>query len=100
MRTLEDLKQLKSSFYAKNGEFSELKTQISRALSLEEKRVLGRQLNRLKEEAESLFRELAAKVHNEFLLLQASKKWYDVGLPINKSGGLHPITVIKNRFRT
>lgn len=96
---MEDLKQLKNSFYAKDSEFGRLKRQIAHASSLEEKRALGQQANKLREEAEDLFRTLAARVHNNSLLSKASQRWYDVGFPINRTGGLHPISIIKNRFR-
>lgn len=99
VQSLEDLKQLKSSFYAKDSEFGRLKRQIAHASSLEEKRALGQQANKLREEAEDLFRTLAVRVNNNSLLSKASQRWYDVGFPTNRTGGLHPVSIIKNRFR-
>ena len=98
INNLEELKIAMSKFYADGGEMKELQMKIRNA-SPEEKQELGKKISLLKEKAEEAFSSKAIEIENNAIDERIKMEWIDVTYPIQKKGGLHPLTLVSNRFR-
>lgn len=95
---LEELKLEKSKFYADGSEIKTLQMQI-RTATPEEKGAIGKKISELKEIAEAAFAAKAKEIENKAIEEKISKEWIDVTEPVAKEGGLHPLTLVSNRFK-
>lgn len=98
VKTLEDLKIQKAKFYSKGRKLKNLQEKI-RTASIERKKQIGKEIFKLKETAEIAFSQKAKEIEDKIIDEKIKNEWIDVTTPIQKSGGLHPLTIISNRFR-
>lgn len=96
IRNKEELEGFRLFFLVKKGALTKLIEQFS-LLEKDEKKVYGRQINELKNEAENKFKEAADRLE-ELQTDEGSK--LDFSLPVNKVniGGVHPITLVINKI--
>lgn len=96
IRNKEELEGFRLFFLVKKGALTKLIEQFS-LLEKEEKKLYGRQINELKNEAENKFKEAADRLE-ELQTDEGSK--LDFSLPVNqvKIGGVHPITLVINKI--
>jgi phenylalanyl-tRNA synthetase alpha chain len=96
IRNKEELEGFRLFFLVKKGVLTKLIEQFS-SLEKEEKKLYGRQINELKNEAENKFKEAADRLE-ELNTDEGSK--LDYSLPVNQVniGGIHPITLVINKI--
>lgn len=96
IRNKEELEGFRLFFLVKKGALTKLIEQFS-LLEKEEKKLYGRQINELKNEAENKFKEAADRLE-ELQTDEGSK--LDFSLPVNQVniGGVHPITLVINKI--
>lgn len=96
IRNKEELEGFRLFFLVKKGALTKLIEQFS-LLEKDEKKVYGRQINELKNEAENKFKEAADRLE-ELQTDEGSK--LDFSLPVNQVniGGVHPITLVINKI--
>lgn len=96
IRNKEELEGFRLFFLVKKGALTKLIEQFS-LLEKDEKKLYGRQINELKNEAENKFKEAADRLE-ELQTDEGSK--LDFSLPVNKVniGGVHPITLVINKI--
>ncbi len=98
VKTLEELKIEKAKFYAKDGKLKKLQKEI-RSASIEKKKTIGKEISQLKQKAENAFSQKAKEIEAKIIEDKIKNEWIDVTTPVEKTGGLHPLTIISNRFR-
>ncbi|WP_029609055.1 phenylalanine--tRNA ligase subunit alpha [Mycoplasma simbae] len=98
IKSFEELKLAKSKVYSKEGEIFELQSQLKTA-SIEQKKLIGQQINHLKAEYEAKFSEVEKRLEEERIEQQVNSEFIDVAKPSEFAGSLHPITIIENRLR-
>lgn len=96
IRNKEELEGFRLFFLVKKGALTKLIEQFS-LLEKDEKKLYGRQINELKNEAENKFKEAADRLE-ELQTDEGSK--LDFSLPVNQVniGGVHPITLVINKI--
>jgi phenylalanyl-tRNA synthetase alpha chain len=94
-RTKNEIEAFRLKFISKKGVVAEMFEEL-KAIPVEQKKVLGKVLNNLKQQAESKFSELAE------VLDKSSSSAVDIDLTLpsvpNKVGNLHPLTLTKLRI--
>lgn len=95
---LEELKLEKSKFYADGGEIKTLQEQIKTA-SPEQRGEIGKKISELKMKAEEAFTLKAKEIEMKAIEKRIANENIDVTLPIVKNNGLHPLTLVSNRFK-
>ncbi len=92
INNLNDLNQLKANYLGKKGLIS-AKMANMKNLTPEEKKNLGQEVNRLKQEAEALFNEKEKEIHQALVVEQLKKETIDVTMPGYKFnlGTIHPL---------
>ncbi|MCS4537207.1 MULTISPECIES: phenylalanine--tRNA ligase subunit alpha [unclassified Mycoplasma] len=98
INTLEELKIAKSKIYSKDGEIFKLQLQLKSA-PVEEKKIIGQQINKLKTEYENQFEKAEKRIEELRIQKIVDSSRIDVSEPLLASGSLHPITIIENRLR-
>ncbi len=98
VKTFEELKIAKSNFYSKEGKLKKLQEEIKNS-SPQRKKELGKIISDLKNNAKKIFDEKAKEIENNIIEEKIKNEWIDVTYPITKNGGLHPLSIIANRFR-
>lgn len=92
VNNLNDLNQLKANYLGKKGLIN-AKMANMKNLSPEEKKALGQEVNKLKQEAENLFNEKEKEIHKALVAKQLKKETIDVTMPGYKFnlGTIHPL---------
>lgn len=92
VNNLNDLNQLKANYLGKKGLIN-AKMANMKNLSPEEKKALGQEVNKLKQEAENLFNEKEKEIHKALVAEQLKKETIDVTMPGYKFnlGTIHPL---------
>ncbi len=92
VNNLNDLNQLKANYLGKKGLIN-AKMANMKNLSPEEKKALGQEVNKLKQEAENLFNEKEEEIHKALVAEQLKKETIDVTMPGYKFnlGTIHPL---------
>lgn len=92
VNSLNDLNQLKANYLGKKGLIN-AKMANMKNLSPEEKKALGQEVNKLKQEAENLFNEKEKEIHKALVAEQLKKETIDVTMPGYKFnlGTIHPL---------
>ena len=98
IKTLEELKMAKAKFYSKTGTLKKLQLEIRNA-SVERKKELGKTISTLKIESENAFEKKLKEIENKIIDEKIKNEWIDVTIPTTKKSGLHPLTLISNRFK-
>ncbi|MGY6172341.1 phenylalanine--tRNA ligase subunit alpha [Candidatus Mycoplasma pogonae] len=98
IKTLEDLKIAKNQFYSQNSAYGQLQTALKNAPG-PEKAVIGKQLQEMKKAAEEFFLAASEKITALKIAEKIANEWVDVEYAPNHVGGLHPLTLVGNRFR-
>lgn len=92
----QEVENFRLKYISRKGLIPELFEELKR-VSVEEKKKLGRVLNELKQAAEARFMELTETVQSS-----TSEESADIDLTLppipNKTGNLHPLTLVKNRI--
>ena len=88
--------QVSALFLGKNGALSGLMKNLKN-LSNEEKRVLGEQLNTLRDSLNKLFKDKENEIDDAILNEKLAKEKVDVTIPVTPSpyGTMHPIEILK-----
>lgn len=92
--TYEELEHVRVTFLGRNGFITQLMSQI-KTLSIEEKRLFGPEMNRLKKEVQELFDAKKHEIEKQsYAHNQAKKELFDVSCyqPGTQRGSLHPYT--------
>lgn len=94
-----DLEDLKLKYLGKKGLIQSLMLSLKNCSS-EERPLLGKAINDLKQETISLCEEALNQVHQKEQQARLKKEWIDVTLPGRspRKGRLHPITQVMNRM--
>lgn len=94
-----DLDQIKSKYIGKSGRITAFMQQL-RSLPIEERKELGAQINRVKNQFEELLQQQKEHILNQELEQKLAHESIDVTLNGrgNKSGSLHPISLSLNRM--
>lgn len=94
-----DLENLKTKYLGKKGPIQALMISLKNC-SPEERPLLGKVINDLKEELQAHCEHSLARLKDAELTSRLEKEWIDVTLPGRKShlGKLHPITQVMNRI--
>lgn len=100
IKSLEDLKKLKSVFYSPTGDFEILKNKIKHTNDPIEKRNIGLKLSEIKRKAENFFLKAQENLRDNAIKNKIRKQRIDVSIPFDFLGGFHPISLVKERFRT
>lgn len=95
----EILEELRVKYLGKKGEV----TQILRGLkdlSIEEKKVIGREANILKDELERLIEEKSKELEAKYIDKVLKETYFDITLPSKDYpvGSLHPITIVQKEI--
>ncbi|MCP4336285.1 MAG: phenylalanine--tRNA ligase subunit alpha [Mycoplasma sp.] len=98
IKTLEELKELKSKEYGPKGELRKLQKEI-KTVSPELKAIIGKKITKLKMELEKNFSKKAKEIELIKINKIIEEEWIDVTEPIQQTSSLHPITIITNRAR-
>ncbi|UWD34006.1 phenylalanine--tRNA ligase subunit alpha [Mesomycoplasma molare] len=98
IKTLEDLKIEKNKIFGVDGEIAKL-TKKLKNVSSEEKATIGKEIKKLKEEAELFFQEASKKIEEIKIQEKIKNEWIDISEPLIQSSSLHPLTLITNRIR-
>ncbi|WP_036451773.1 phenylalanine--tRNA ligase subunit alpha [Mycoplasma buteonis] len=98
INTLEDLKQAKAKVFAAEGEIATLQKELKSA-PVELKRELGQKITKLKSEYEQFFKEAELRVENLKIQAKVNGEFIDVTIPSQKTGSLHPITLVEERLK-
>ena len=98
IKTLEELKLAKSKFYGKEGDLNALQFKI-RTAEPSERASLGKEITKLKTEAEEKFQAKAKEIKLKEIEGKMNSEWVDVSKPTSAKGSLHPLTIISNRFK-
>ena len=98
IKTLEELKQAKAKFYSKEGEIKKLQMKI-RDAAPEEKGNIGKEITKLKTEAEVKFAAKTEEIRMIKIQEKIDNEWVDVTKPTQPKGSLHPLTLVSNRFK-
>ncbi|MFH1890891.1 MAG: phenylalanine--tRNA ligase subunit alpha [Candidatus Kuenenbacteria bacterium] len=98
-QTIDQLEGLYNKYFSrKSGEFSKLIKDV-KSVAEEQKPIVGKLLNDVKQESNKLFKEARNKLSNNPAIQQLSNKnVFDASLPGKDQdiGSLHPITQVKN----
>ena len=91
--TMEDLKSLKVSILGRKGLFAEY-LEGMKALSKEERKTFGREINLLKASAEARLKEIEDRFAEEEKAKEQARSWIDITMPGKPPvvGRKHPIT--------
>lgn len=98
IKNLEELKIAKNKIYSKEGEIFELQKQLKSA-PVEQKKLIGAQINELKTLYENKFKEVEERIENQRIQDLVNKSFIDIAKPTLFPGSLHPITIVENRLR-
>ncbi|MCR8613119.1 MAG: phenylalanine--tRNA ligase subunit alpha [Mycoplasma sp.] len=98
IKSFEDLKNAKAKFFGKNGIISEMQQKL-RTLPNEEKSNFGKEINKIKTEANDAFQQKKEDLEKERLDNRIKNEWLDVTEPISSDISIHPLTQIINRVR-
>ncbi|TQC54131.1 phenylalanine--tRNA ligase subunit alpha [Mycoplasmopsis mucosicanis] len=98
IKNLEELKIAKNKIYSKEGEIFELQKQLKSA-PVEQKKLIGAQINELKTLYENKFKEVEDRIENQRIQDLVNKSFIDIAKPTLFPGSLHPITIVENRLR-
>ncbi len=92
----EQIEEFRLKYLSKKGELNEL-FDAFKLLAGAEKKEIGRQLNLLKQNIESIYNEAKEKFSSE---PKNSTTGIDLSLPVNanKIGSLHPISIVRNEI--
>lgn len=95
----EDLETFRKKFVAKKGAVAALFAQL-REVAPEERKAIGAQLNQLKDKAQAKFKTLSTQVGNTDATKRSTTTGEDLTLPppAHALGGLHPLTIVRNRI--
>lgn len=96
--SLESLKKAKNLFNNKNSEFFLLKKKLKTA-SFEEKKIIGKKIQALKEEAENYFLEASLNLEEKVKKNELESTWIDVAEETKIIGSQHPVNQVIERFR-
>ncbi len=92
--SIEEIEDLRINYLSKKGKISVLFEEF-KTIPVEEKRLVGKELNLLKAYANEKFQLLREKVS----VKEASNLDIDLHLPVSaKIGSLHPLTIIRNQI--
>ncbi|AWX69677.1 phenylalanine--tRNA ligase subunit alpha [[Mycoplasma] anseris] len=97
INSIEDLKLIKNKF----NNSVELKTLMEnlKTAPKEEKALIGKQIQELKQAAELFFEQAKQKITNLEIEKTLANEYVDFAEPINFEGTIHPINIICQRFR-
>ncbi|MEL6539425.1 MAG: phenylalanine--tRNA ligase subunit alpha [Bacteroidota bacterium] len=95
----EDLETFRKKFVAKKGAVAALLAQL-REVAPEERKTIGAQLNQLKTAARAKFEALSAQANATDTAQEPITTGEDLTLPppAHALGGLHPLTIVRNRI--
>ena len=96
IKTKQELMQASTEFLGKNGALANLMKGL-RELPVEQKRVVGEQLNQLRDMLNKLVKDKDAEIETMFLNEKLSQEKVDVTIPVKPMsyGTLHPIEALK-----
>ena len=96
IKTKQELMQASTEFLGKNGALANLMKGL-RELSVEQKRVVGEQLNQLRDMLNKLVKDKDAEIETMLLNEKLSQEKVDVTIPVKPMsyGTLHPIEALK-----
>ncbi len=98
VKSLEELRNLRSEYLGSKGLVKELFKQIKN-LPPEERKSFGKKVNELKEFLEELFREKEEELKKKALEEKLRSEWVDLTVPPYRTiGALHPITLTLERI--
>ncbi|SYV97407.1 Phenylalanine--tRNA ligase alpha subunit, partial [Mycoplasmopsis edwardii] len=98
INNLEDLKKAKADAFGNEGEIFKLQKKLKSA-SIEEKKALGQEINKLKKSYEEFFAQAEQRVKDILINNKINSEFIDVSEPSRKPGSLNPITIIEERLK-
>ena len=100
IKDLKELDSLRVSLFGKKGEITSI-MQSFKDISVEERKILGKNINEVKELLETLIKEKQDKFNDALLAAKMKLETIDVSLPSKKVsvGHLHPCTIVFNEVR-
>ncbi|WBP83770.1 phenylalanine--tRNA ligase subunit alpha [Mycoplasmopsis edwardii] len=98
INNLEDLKKAKADAFGNEGEIFKLQKKLKSA-SVEEKKALGQEINKLKKSYEEFFAQAEQRVKDILINNKINSEFIDVSEPSRKPGSLNPITIIEERLK-
>ncbi|MDZ7293306.1 phenylalanine--tRNA ligase subunit alpha [Mycoplasmopsis pulmonis] len=99
IKTLEELKQYKFKIYGKDGELAKKQEQIKKA-PVDQKKILGQELNDLKQKYEKIFEEINENIKSYNIKKRNDSFNEDPFLFSSIESSNHPISLVEKRFRS
>ena len=99
--SLEAAEEFRIRLLSKKGQISLLFNDF-KALPPEEKKIVGQQLNKLKESALNKINEIKKRIEEQKLQTSGSDNYSDLTLPVDfaDAGSRHPISIVRNQINS